>query len=183
LKIVLVRHAEVIEEYKGKYNGHIDIALSANGKLQAKTLAQKLDSLTFDKIYCSDLLRARETLEIFHREEEVIFTHRLREKSWGRDEGKSFEEITVDGREYQNFMQWIDALDGEDIQSYIENLQEYFNETILKEKCDTVLVVTHAGVIKTLLHFKEKISIEEAFSHSLPYSSFVTMELSQEFMF
>jgi len=36
VKITLVRHSEVIKEYQGKYNGHIDISLSEKGKRDAK---------------------------------------------------------------------------------------------------------------------------------------------------
>lgn len=171
--ITLVRHAEVVAEYQGKYNGHIDISLSENGKRQAKNLALKLSTQTFDKVYCSDLLRARETLHAFDIETEPIYTKRLREKSWGKHEGKSFEEIEAEGIEYENFNQWINALDGEDMQVYIQNLKEYFYETIFKQESQNILVVTHSGVIKTLLYLMQNISLEEAFSKRLPYSSLI----------
>ena len=52
MKITLVRHAEVLESHQGKYNGHIDISLSENGRLQAIELAHKLKDEDFDSIYC-----------------------------------------------------------------------------------------------------------------------------------
>ena len=175
MRITLVRHAEVIQEYQGKYNGHIDIALSENGKLQAKTLAKELSSQIFDKVYSSDLLRAKETLNAFDIKIEPIYTKRLREKSWGRHEGKSFKEIEEEGIKYENFEQWIEALDGEDMQEYIQNIKEYFYETIFKQKAEDILVVTHSGVIKTLLSIIKNISLQEAFSMQLPYSEYVTI--------
>ena len=174
--ITLVRHAQVLEKYQAKYNGHIDIGLSEEGKYQAYELAKKLEGIAFDKIYCSDLLRAKETLSAFHYEKEVIFTERLREKSWGRHEGKSFEEIEAEGIEYKNFTQWITALDGEDMQEYIEHIREFFYEEIFKQKAQNILVVTHSGVIKTLLHLTKNITLEEAFTTTLPYSSFITLD-------
>ena len=174
--ITLVRHSEVIKEYQGKYNGHIDISLSEKGKEDAKELAKKLQNIEFDKIYCSDLLRARETLEAFNHTLTSIYTKELREKSWGRHEGKSFEEIYTQGIEYINFEQWISALDGEDFSIYQERVQKYFYETIFKEDAKNILVVTHSGVIKTLLSIVKNIPLEEAFTTELPYSSYITLD-------
>ena len=176
MTITLVRHAEVIEEYQGRYNGHIDISLSENGKHQAKELGEALKKTHFDKVFCSDLLRARETFNELNIDAEAIFSSRLREKSWGRHEGKSFSEIEAEGIEYKNFEQWIDALDGEDMQVYTENLKNYFNETLLKQETQNILIITHSGVIKTLLHLTQDISLEEAFSTHLPYSSSITLD-------
>jgi len=174
--ITLVRHAEVVDEYQGKYNGHIDIALSKNGKLQAKEVAKKLKHIDFDMVYCSDLLRTKQTLDAFETQTQPIFTHKLREKSWGRHEGKSFNEIEAEGLKYENFQQWIEALDGEDINEYIKRVQDYFYTTIFKQNAANILVVTHSGVIKTLLHLTKGISLEEAFSTPIEYSSYITLD-------
>ncbi|WP_455757317.1 histidine phosphatase family protein [Sulfurimonas sp.] len=175
MKITLVRHAQVSEEYKGKYNGHIDIPLSQNGKKQAKELAKKLQHINFDKIYCSDLLRARETLEAFDYDKKPIYTDKLREKSWGKHEGKSFDEIQNEGIQYIDFEQWINALDGEEILSYKTKIKEYFFATIFEQiDCEHILVVSHAGVIKTLISIINNMSLEESFKISLPYATYLT---------
>ena len=176
MKITFVRHAEVIEEYQGKYNGHIDIPLSENGKLQAEKLAKKLQNEKFDKIYCSDLIRTRQTLEAFKYEVEPIYTDKLREKSWGRHEGKSFDEIQKEGIKYENFEQWISNLDGEDIKTYTQKVKEYFYTTILKQKSLNILVITHSGFIKTLLSIVENSQLEETFKVQLPYASFIIFD-------
>jgi len=176
MKITLVRHGEVIEKYQGRYNGHIDIGLSKNGKLQAKELANRLKTTTFERVYCSDLLRAKETLSAFNLSQEVIYSAQLREKSWGIHEGKSFDEIVSQGIEYENFEQWIDALDGQNMKEYIQDVKSYFKSTILKRDAEHILVVTHSGLIKTLLHLRENISLQEAFSRPLSYGSYITLD-------
>lgn len=176
MNIMLVRHAEVLESYIGKYNGHIDIPLSKHGKEQAQKLAQRFKNENFDAIYCSDLLRARQTLEPFIRNTEVIFTSELREKSWGIHEGKSFEEIEASGIIYENFNQWIDALDGESIDLYSQRVKEYFSSTILQSKKKNILVITHAGFIKILLTHIQNISIEDTFTTKLPYASSILLQ-------
>jgi len=175
MTLTLVRHAEVQSEFLGKYNGHIDIPLSKHGKNQAKELAKKLDTLAFDKVYSSDLLRCKETLEAFELENDVIYTSALREKSWGKHEGKSFAEIESSGIKYENFSQWIEALDGERVEDFVKRVEYFFYDIVLKQKSEHILVVTHSGVIKTFLSIHSKISLEEAFSQKLDYAEFIKL--------
>jgi broad specificity phosphatase PhoE len=176
--ITFVRHGEVDTKYIGKYNGHIDIPLSANGKLQAKQLAKKLINECFDKIYCSDLLRARQTLEPFEHSLEIVYTQRLREKSWGIHEGKSFQEIEKSGIYYKNFTQWITALDGEDLELYTNRIEDYFYNIILKSNHKNILLVTHSGFIKTFLSIMQKISLEVAFNTNLKYAYIIKFDMN-----
>ncbi len=180
MKLYFVRHSEVIEEYQGKYNGHIDIPLSAKGKEDAKELAKKLSHIRFDKAFCSDLLRARQTIEAFELNCEIIYTSSLREKSWGRHEGKSFDEITAEGIVYENFEQWIAALGGETLEVYRRKLHTYFNDVLLAQKGENILVVTHAGVVKMLVSLLEGLTLEETFSIPLPYSGYLCYESSKK---
>ncbi len=171
MKLVLIRHSEVIEKYQGKYNGHIDIPLSQQGLEDAKALGKTLDAYNFDAIYCSDLLRCRQTLEQLNLSSQTTFTEQLREKSWGKHEGKSFEELEANGLQYTTFSEWIDQLDGESIEQFTKRIQTFFFENLQKKPFDTVLIVTHSGVIKTLLGLTKNLDLEESFSILLPYSS------------
>ena len=181
MRVTLVRHGEVDKAYINKYNGHLDIELSKSGYAQAQMLAEHFASSKFDKVFCSDLMRAKETLKAFSQSQDAIYTDKLREKSWGRDEGLSFNEICEqEGIEYINFMQWIDALDGEEYNSYVNRVREFFLEYLPSLKCENVLVVTHAGVIKTLLSIVKKTTLEDAFSLSLPYGSYTVYDSKEK---
>ncbi|MBC8238109.1 MAG: histidine phosphatase family protein [Helicobacteraceae bacterium] len=169
--ITLLRHAEVVEEYQGKYNGHINIPLSENGKKQAKHIAQKLQDEAFDAVYCSDLLRAKQTLEAFDIAAPIVYTEKLREKSWGMHEGKSFEELEQSGLVYESFEDWLELLDGEDIYEYLRNIETFFEDVIYKLDAQNVLVVTHSGPIKTILRIQDNLSLERAFGIDLPYGA------------
>ncbi|NPA66014.1 MAG: histidine phosphatase family protein [Epsilonproteobacteria bacterium] len=182
MKIYFVRHSEVIEPYQGKYNGHIDIELSIKGKKDAFELEKKLLHVKFQKVFCSDLLRAKQTLQMMQIDAPVVYTKALREKSWGRHEGKSFEQITQEGIVYKNFLQWIEALDGEDMHTYMQRVQDYFHQEILTCKAENVLVVTHAGVIKTLISIEEQIPLEKAFGISLGYSEYLVYDTNKGFL-
>jgi len=177
VKITLVRHSEVDEAYHKRYNGHIDIGLSRRGVEQAKALAKKFEDKTFDLVYCSDLLRAKETLKPFKQSKEAIYTEKLREKSWGKHEGKSFDEIIAEGEiVYEDFKQWIEALDGEQYTQYIQRVKEFFLEYLSSREAENVLVITHAGVIRVLIAIVQELSLEEAFCIEVPYAAYIVFD-------
>jgi len=181
MKITLVRHGDVDEAYHHCYNGHIDIGLSQKGKEQAQALAKRFESASFDYVFCSDLLRARETLAPFKQAKEAIYTDRLREKSWGRHEGMCFDAIVAeDNIVYENFTQWLETLDGEGLKEYIARVESFFLEDLLSLEAEDILIVTHAGVIRVLMAIVQKISLETAFSKALPYGSFVVFDTKKQ---
>ena len=174
MTITLVRHAEVEESYVECYNGHLDIGLSPKGYTDAKNLSQHFNASNFDAIFCSDLTRAKETLKQFIDSDSVIYTSKLREKSWGKHEGLSFETIIAqDEIQYINFEQWLNDLDGESVKNYTLRVKKFFFEYLPALNKENILVVTHSGVIKTFISSVNNISLEEAFCISTPYSSFV----------
>lgn len=177
MTITLIRHGEVDENYHGCYNGHIDIALSLKGKEQALELVNHFKEKSFDAVFCSDLKRCKQTLEPFNFDIKPVYTQALREKSWGRHEGKSFDEIiNSENFDYIDFEQWINALDGEEYSTYIERIESFFKGFLMANPYENVLVVTHAGVIRVLMHILQKTSLEEAFSTSFSYANYIVLD-------
>ncbi|WP_345992820.1 histidine phosphatase family protein [Sulfurimonas sp. HSL-1716] len=179
MMITLIRHADVQDLYKMRYNGHIDISLSSEGEKQAQKLAEHFKDAKFDGVFCSDLKRARQTLAPFALQVEPVFTEDLREKSWGRHEGMSFDEI-IQSEEfaYEDFMQWVNALDGEDYEAYIRRVKEFFLDYLPSLKKKNILAVTHAGVIRVLISIIDKIGLEEAFCIRFDYSSYIILDIN-----
>lgn len=177
MKITLIRHTEVSEAYHRCYNGHIDIGLSKTGFKQAKELAKYFSKHTFDGVFCSDLKRTKDTLCGFTQEKNAVYTDKLREKSWGKHEGLTFDEIIAQNEiSYENFIQWINALDGEPYEQYIQRVREFFLEFLPSLQKENILVVTHAGVIRILIYIINEITLEEAFSITIPYSSYIVYD-------
>ena len=107
----------------------------------------------------------------------ILFTEELREKSWGRHEGMTFDEIVAqESFVYEDFLQWINALDGEPYDAYIDRIRHFFTQILPQTDYNNVLVVTHAGVIRVLMHILQEISLEAAFSINFPYSAYTTLE-------
>ncbi len=184
MMITLVRHGEVETPYQRCYNGHNDIGLSPQGKEQAQRLADHFRNSAFDAVYCSDLRRCRETLSPIIQNSKLTiqnldYTPKLREKSWGRHEGMTFEAIAErDGLKYENFLQWINALDGEPYDAYIQRIKAFFIRELPLTPYNNVLAVTHAGVIRVLMHLLQGITLQEAFSVDFPYSAYTMLNTS-----
>jgi broad specificity phosphatase PhoE len=180
--LTLVRHGEVDTAALNRYNGHNDIGLSEKGLAQAEALARRFAEVRFDAVYCSDLRRAAESLVPLLRSSGTlpvpVYTSALREKSWGRHEGKTFDEIVnEEGMQYESFEQWIDALGGEPRDAYTERIRHFFLETLAGKPYKRVFIMTHAGVIRTLMHLLQGISLQQAFAVPFPYGAYTTLDL------
>lgn len=178
MNLTIIRHASVEEKYLGCYNGHIDIGLSQQGILDAKGLKKQINPNDYDAVYCSNLKRAIQTADALELKD-IIYTDALREKSWGEHEGKSFDEI---GIEYENFTQYIDALGGESVEDFVRRVKSFLysvppHKRWNKSSISNILIITHSGVIKTLLSFHENISLEDAFNKNIPYLSITRIKI------
>lgn len=59
--VFLLRHGALGADAQRRFIGQIDLPLSAEGQAQAQRLARWFAGYRFDAIYCSDLLRCRQT--------------------------------------------------------------------------------------------------------------------------
>lgn len=64
IKILLVRHGETDWNLTGRFQGRSDVPLNQKGKEQANALALALKEEPLTAIYCSPLVRARETARL-----------------------------------------------------------------------------------------------------------------------
>ncbi len=95
--LYVVRHAETEWNKRNLIQGHTDLPLTTKGEKQAQQLGIKLRDVKFSAVFSSDLLRAKKTAEIVALERELIVTttQKLRERRYGRLEGKGREALTA----------------------------------------------------------------------------------------
>jgi probable phosphoglycerate mutase len=93
--IVLIRHGETAWNLERRLQGHLDIALNAEGVRQAGALASTLAREHFDLLAASDLQRARQTAAAIARARDVPLRldPALRERCYGGFEGLLYSEI------------------------------------------------------------------------------------------
>lgn len=94
-EIVLIRHGETAWNAERRLQGHLDIGLNAHGLRQAAALATALQDEVFDAVYCSDLLRARQTAQALAAERSLPLQvdAGLRERCYGAFEGMLYADI------------------------------------------------------------------------------------------
>lgn len=158
----VVRHGETVWNKEGRLQGQQDSPLTENGLGQARTVAQKLKGINFDAMFSSDLLRAKRTAEIIALEHELAVdtTEALRERKFGKVEGKTHAELRNDLKE---IMEKFDAMPQEEKFTYrfVEDMESddevatrfttYLREMAVAYAGKTVLLVCHGGLMRAFL--------------------------------
>ncbi len=83
----LVRHGATEWSASGQHTSRTDIALTADGELQAHNLAPMLDGLDVAAVLCSPMQRARRTCELAGLSDRAEVDDDLREWDYGDYEG------------------------------------------------------------------------------------------------
>ena len=145
-KIYLVRHGEADSNAGGFFAGWKDVPLTPLGQQQAMLLSRRLLHEPIGRAFCSDLLRARQTLQGISVACPVEYTQELREKNYGELEGVRWEE---NERKYEKFHldSTARAPGGENNEDVQRRVCAYFEKNILNAEEDQVLVVSHHGPI------------------------------------
>lgn len=161
--IYLIRHGEVEDSNPRRYNGHIDVPLSANGVEQLRKLSsflstevQKCNS-AIGAVYCSSLERARKSAEIIAGPFGLkpVIVDELKERSFGQWEGMSFDEISMEWPDA--FNAWADdplrfsPMGGESTLGLRDRVMPAFNRIVKEHEGEDVAVVTHGGVTRVIL--------------------------------
>lgn len=93
--IYVFRHGETDWNREGRLQGHLEISINKQGKLQSKSLALILKRLGIEVLLSSDLKRAQETSQIISDELNLnpIFNPGFREVFLGDGQGKLISEV------------------------------------------------------------------------------------------
>jgi alpha-ribazole phosphatase len=178
-----IRHAET--EMAGRFCGHSDPDLNAVGHTQLTALADLLSAEAIERVYSSDLCRARSTAQSIAAARGIPLTLRpaLREIDFGQWEGLSWEQ--VEQRDPEHARKWTDAFPnlaapaGESFQAFESRvLEEVF--CLLEQDSGPMAVVTHAGVLRVVLRHLCGCSESEAWRQTQSYCSVVRYEAKGE---
>ncbi|NLY56643.1 MAG: histidine phosphatase family protein [Firmicutes bacterium] len=177
VRLYLVRHGETEWNKAGRIQGQQNPPLNELGRRQAEMVAEYLAGLSanYDQIYSSDLLRARQTAEAIAAKcnGRIVFRRELREQCFGVCEGFLVEEARakfgIDLRAYLRNPAGTTLPDGESLEAMGARAAQFLAE-VRGHEGQSVIVVSHGGLIKTLLtlilgmqlHYRNRLEIANA---------------------
>ena len=159
-RLILVRHAEIDCHRNGiaLLCGSHDAALSACGRAQVEKLRFRLGTQNFAALYSSPLRRAVETARAAPPAlvNDVRLLRSIAEIHCGEVEGMPIEEIRQCMPDYWRRNEAQDDDDfcwpgGETYRMFRRRVMRAIRAISVKHAGDTVLVVTHAGVVNQVL--------------------------------
>ena len=154
----LVRHAQTVWNREKRIQGQRDTPLTSDGKSQALRWGRMLKQFSWNRILASDIGRAMETAKIINQALNLSMQtdSRLREQDWGQWTGKTISQLNTDSpRELDAQVKagWaFRPPGGEDRRSVLERGCLALQEAARKWPGDDILVVTHEGVVKSLIY-------------------------------
>lgn len=179
--LILIRHGETAWNAERRLQGHLDIALNAEGERQAAAVARALDGAAIDAVVASDLQRASQTAHAIAAQHglPVQVDRALRERCYGGFEGLLYAEI--EQRFPQEFVKW-QAREVDAVLPAGANLGESFREfyarstgAILAQAArhpgQTLVLVAHGGVLECAYRCALGLSLETPRTFTIPNAS------------
>lgn len=156
-RLLLVRHGETKGNSAERYWGRTDVELSDSGIRQGEQLRDRLAVEKIDTVYSSDLCRALKTADIITSRHQlaVVPCRELQEIDFGKVEGLAYEEIKYKYPELvKSWLKWdlnFRFPDGESIGDLSNRVASFIHRLRGHAQEDTILVVSHSGVLRMLI--------------------------------
>lgn len=154
----LIRHAPTLWNREKRIQGVHDSPLTDDGRRLASDWGRRLADISFDRILASDLGRARQTAELINAALGVPIntTPDLREMDWGRWTGQTLKQIKADIGDRLSAMErkgWgFQPPGGEHRRAVLERARRALSGAADAWPGQTILVITHEGVVKALIY-------------------------------
>jgi probable phosphoglycerate mutase len=156
--IYFIRHGETILTPTRKFSGTgaLDPELMQDGLDQAELVAKEAVKLGAEILIASPLKRTRQTAEAISRTTglEIIFDDAWFELSFGSWDGKSIEEVKAEDPDA--YQAWLNSTSyapggGESYDQASVRIEEALEKLVAEYPGKKIIIVTHNGVIKTVV--------------------------------
>ncbi len=172
MEIVLIRHTKPDIE-KGICYGQSDIDLADSFQQEINTIKEKISDYKKYKIYSSPLKRCKKLASSLFSTT-IHFDDRLKELDFGNWELKAWDNISSN-----EMKPWMNDFVNKRVpngESYVD-LQKrtlaFIHEKIKSQ--EDIVVVTHAGVIRALKAYFDKIKLKDSFKIRVDYGDIFTI--------
>ncbi len=151
--IYIIRHGETDLNRRRVLQGRSDHPLNETGLAQARAAAESLEEISFQQVYTSPLLRARQTAQIIAPGVRPVVDRRLIEMDYGPYEGMDLHAPAPEVIEFFRDFVHNPAPPGmEPLEKVVERAGAFLED--LKGSCmGDILLSTHAITMKGLLEY------------------------------
>ena len=185
--IYLVRHGHTEAIEKGKLYNDPEVEITDKGVAQAKALGVFLNEICPDALLSSTAKRVVSTAKLI--EAELKMTNEtqedLNEWSVGDWEGRTYLEVKKeDPEDYKNWS--CDPIKnappgGESIEDLFERVRKRISEIVLANEGKSIALVTHAGVVRSILLNYLDIPVRNFWRISVSAGSVSKVDISENF--
>ena len=169
MDLYVFRHGESEGNRQRLFSGWCQLELTEKGVQQAEVLRDRLEGLTFDRAYSSDLIRAVHTANIVLPQMPLTQDPDLREVNVGILAGRKltecqqeYGEILETSRRTRDFA----PFGGENSQALMDRAARFLDR-VSRVEADRIAVFCHEGIIKGMLSAVMGVLLDEhRFSHA-----------------
>jgi broad specificity phosphatase PhoE len=157
MTIHLARHGQTAYNHEGRFQGHLPVPLDATGREQAAALAEVAAGVQIASLWCSPLVRARETADVVAARIGLPPTEdaRFAETDTGDWTDRSFADIRAEDPDgFARFQRSDPSFrypGGESFAEQSERVQAGLAALRARPSALPALVVCHRGVIRLAL--------------------------------
>lgn len=152
MKLYVIRHGQTDANLNHIITARKEVPLNETGVEQAKETAKRVAHIPYEMVYCSPMIRTRQTMEIVNvKDKPVIYDDRLIERDAGSIEGRYSRDL--DMSRYWNIHQTTGVEGAETIPEIVERVSSFLQELKQKETADHVLIVTHDGICRAITYY------------------------------
>ena len=184
MELVLIRHGVTAWNQQRRFQGQIDTPLSEEGHQQAMLTARHSSILSqaqpINAIYASDLKRAWSTAEPIARllGLPILKQSLLRERHYGVFEGKTHEELQLEGLQ-SDYQRWRNREPDFALPQGGESLRDFFDRThralqsivAAHQSNERIVAVTHGGFLDCAYRIASGVAMTEQRQHPLHNAS------------
>jgi len=189
--LVLVRHGQSEWNALGLWTGQEDIALTEQGKAEARKAAESLRQITLHKAHTSSLTRAKQTLEeikgaLDHTDLETVHDAALDERHYGDYQAKNKWDIKEEiGEEAFTKLRrtWDHPVpNGETLKDVHARVLPYYETHILADlkAGKNIIVAAHGNSLRALMKHLDEIDDDKVHELEIGTGEVVIYEISEE---
>ncbi|MBE6554416.1 MAG: histidine phosphatase family protein [Ruminococcaceae bacterium] len=160
MKVYVIRHGESESNRAKIWTGWFDAPLTEKGREDAVKVRAIISGVQFDKIYASDLSRARDTAVIAIPDCQPELSPLLREINLGSLTGKTLRIISDEEQRAEIQKNGYAMFGGESTEEFCGRIRR-FRQQLEQKPYETVAIFAHGGWLRTML--------DEVIGISLPH--------------